>query len=63
MGAEVARGGDKDRRCFRLPLPGEVLPHGGLEILHHVEARVLAQERVAQERNEIFGAMASGKVG
>ena len=29
-------------------LPGEVLPHGGLQVLHHMEAGVLAQERMAQ---------------
>ena len=43
-------------------LPGEVLPHGGLQILHHVEAGVLAQERVAKERNEIGGRMTNGNV-
>jgi hypothetical protein len=34
-----------------------------LQILHHVEAGVLAQQCVAQERNEIGGPMTGGKVG
>ena len=63
MGSEVARGGDEDRRSLWVALPGEVLPHGGLQVLHHVEAGVLAQDRVAQERNEIGGRMAGGEVG
>lgn len=62
MGGKVARGSDEDRRCLLVTLPGEVLPHGGLQILHHVEAGVLAQERVAKERNEIGGRMTSGNV-
>ena len=62
MGGKVARGSDEDRRCLLVTLPGEVLSHGGLQILHHVEAGVLAQERVAKERNEIGGRMASGNV-
>jgi hypothetical protein len=62
MGGEVARGGDEDRRCLLVTVPGEVLSHGGLQILHHVEAGVLAKERVAQKRNEIGGPMASGNV-
>ena len=53
----------EDRRCLRVALPGEVLPHGGLQVLHHVEARILAPERMAQERNEIGGPLAGGKVG
>jgi hypothetical protein len=38
MGGKVARGSDEDRRCLLVTLPGEVLPHGGLQILHHVDA-------------------------
>src|ERR1700724_4769857 len=55
MGGEIARRGDKDRCCLRVAPPSEVLTHGSLQILHHVEPDVLAQERVAQERNEIGG--------
>ncbi len=63
MRGEVARRGDEDRRCVRVAPPSEVLPNGGLQVLHHVEARILAQERMAQERNEIGGPLAGGKVG
>ena len=44
----ASRPGDKDRRCLWVALPGEVLPDGGLQVLHHMEAGVLAQERMAQ---------------
>jgi hypothetical protein len=27
-------------------LPGEILPDGGLQVLHHMKAGVLAQERM-----------------
>ena len=57
MGSEIARRGDQNGCCLRVALPSEVLAHGSLQILHHVEADVLAQERVAQERNEIGGRM------
>ena len=63
MRGEVARGRGEDRRCLRVALPGEVLLNGGLQVLHHVEARILAQERMAQERNESGGPLAGGKVG
>src|SRR6516165_9899498 len=62
MGGEVARRGDEDRRCLSVTLPGEVLPRGGLQVLHHVEAGVLAQERVAQQCNEIDWWIACGNV-
>jgi hypothetical protein len=48
--------------CFWIVLPCEVLPRGGLQILDHVEAGVLAQKRVAEKRNEVGGLMAGGKV-
>ena len=57
MCGEVARGGDEDRGGIGLALPREILVHGSLQILHHVETDVLAQQRVAQERNEIGGRM------
>ncbi len=63
MRGEVALGRGEDRRCVRVALPGEVLLNGGLQVLHHVEASVLTQERMAQERNEIGGPLAGGKVG
>ena len=62
MGGEVARRSDEDRRCLSVTLPGEVLPHGDFQILHHVEASVLAQERVAQQCNEIDWWIARGNV-
>ena len=62
MGGEIARRGDEDRRCLWVALPGEILPHGGLQVLHHMEAGVLAQQRIAQQCNEIGGWIAGGKM-
>jgi hypothetical protein len=53
MGREVTRSGDEDRRNLWVALPAEALPHGGLQVLYHVEASILAQHRVTQNRNEI----------
>jgi hypothetical protein len=42
MGGEVSCGSDEDRRGLSVALPSEVLAHGGLQILRHVETSVLA---------------------
>jgi hypothetical protein len=63
MSREVTRGSDEDRRNLWVALPGEALPHGRLQVLYHVEASILAQDRVAQNGNEIGGLPAGGKVG
>ena len=63
MGREVTRGRDEDRRDLRVALPDEALLHGGLQVLDHVEAGILAQDRVAQNRNEIGGPPSGGEVG
>jgi hypothetical protein len=63
MGREVTRGRDEDRRDLWVALPDEALLHGGLQVLDHVEASILAQDRVAQNRNEIGGPPAGGEVG
>src|SRR5437588_6563910 len=62
MGSEIAGGRDEDRRCLRVALPGEILPRGGLQILHHVKSGILAQKRVAEERNEFRASPALGKM-
>jgi hypothetical protein len=53
MGGEVTRGGNEDRRRLWVTAPGEILAHGGLQVLHHVEAGVLAHQGMAEERNQI----------
>ena len=58
---EVARGGDEDRRNLWGAMPGEALPHSGLQALYHVEAGILAQHGVSQNRNEIGGRPAGGE--
>jgi hypothetical protein len=63
MGREVTCSGDEDRLNLWVALPGEALPHGRLQVLHHVEASILAQDRVAQDCNEIGGRPAGGEVG
>jgi hypothetical protein len=63
MGREVTRGGDEDRRNLWVALPGEALLHGGLQVLYHVEASILAQYRVTQNRNEISRRPAGGEMG
>ena len=62
MGSEIARSRDEDHPGLGVALPGEVLPHGGLQILHHVKSRVLAQERVTEKRNKHVALTADGKV-
>jgi hypothetical protein len=63
MGREVTRGGDQDRGDLRVALPGEALLHGRLQVLQHVEAGILPQDRVAQNCNEVGGPPAGGEVG
>jgi hypothetical protein len=63
MGREVTRAGDEDRRNLSVALPGEALPHGGLQVLDQVEAGILAQDRVAQDCNEIGRRPVGGEVG
>src|SRR5436190_20331502 len=55
MGREVTRGGDQDRCNLWVALPGEALLHRRLQVLQHVEAGILPQDRVAQNFNEIGG--------
>jgi hypothetical protein len=63
MGREVTRGSDQDRGNLWVALPSEALLHGRLQVLHHVEASILPQDRVAQNCNEIGGPPAGGEVG
>jgi hypothetical protein len=52
MGREVARGGDEDRSNLGFALPRKALLHGGLQVLDHVEASILAKDRMAQNCND-----------
>ena len=63
MGREVARGSDEDRRNLGLALPRKTLLHGGLQILDHMEASILAKNCVAQNCNEIGGRPAGPDMG
>jgi hypothetical protein len=62
VGGEVSCGSDQDGRCLSVAVPREVLAHGSLQILQHVEAGILAQKRMAEERYQVGGRITNGDV-